>query len=57
LLKEVPQVKLVKVDVSTMTLEFLSSFLVDNYKTSKISDLIEFRVERMEYKASGKCIF
>jgi hypothetical protein len=57
LLKEVPQVKLVKVDVSTMTLEFLSSFLVDNYKTSKISDLIEFRVERMEYKASGNCIF
>ena len=47
LIKDVPQVKFVKVEAKTITLEFLTSILVDIKKTSKVSDLLEFRVDKI----------
>ena len=50
LMKEVPQVKFVKVDVPTITLEDFASVIVENHQTSKITDLLEFRVDKIEAK-------
>ena len=47
LIKDVPQVKFVKVEAKTITLEFLTLILVDIKKTSKVSDLLEFRVDKI----------
>ena len=48
MLKKVPQINIVKVDFSKITLAFLTSILVENHQTSKVSDLIEFRAETFE---------
>ena len=50
LMKEVPQVKLAKVFLKTITLEEFTAILVDNHQTSKITDLLEFRVDKMKAK-------
>ena len=49
-MKEVPQVNFVKVDVPTITLEDFAFVIVENHQTSKITDLLEFRVDKIKAK-------
>ena len=48
LIREVPQVQSVRIDVLTITLEVFTSLLLDNYQSSKISEQLEFRVDRLD---------
>ena len=50
-MKEVPQVKLAKVYLKTVTLEEFTSVIVENHQTSKISHMIEFRTETFYIKS------
>ena len=57
LLKEVPYVVIVRLDLPELTLKTFSTILVENFQRENVSDLLEFRVDNFTAISTSTKIF
>ena len=57
LLKEVPHVKIVRINLPELTLATLTSMLVENFQRENVSDLLEFKVDTFTSKTANTKFF
>ena len=57
LLKEVPHVKIVRLDLPELTLATLTTMLVENFQRENVSELLEFRIDTFTVKTASMKFF